>query len=348
MGYPAEQQTASLVRSFRTTFQDLGFVEQRPASIVSRVDPTVRFIGAAISTLKPMLLSDGAPSPGAFLVQPALRTRCLSELADRGSRYGWSSYFLAFGALAPPGEITSLAAAVNRFLFDALPISRDRLVLRASSHDADLINVAAAFGAPEIDGYHQANYRHRFGVDGVRGRNFNYAILTNGAPRDVGNLILIEREGTPIGAEAAFGASVLLAHSLELPHPAMASPLADHLEVESWDQIKCVNALEACVVLGAEGLRPTGRGRGRTFRTYLEALECISARAAISLETLHEAALLGGSLRVPEPIRSPRQAADAICAYLAALRTNTDTSSPVERRAALEAFDRACRKNPMS
>ncbi len=334
-------RTLELSRAFGEHFRQLGLAETEPAAIVSKVDPSVRFVGAAISVLKPVLLSDEGPLRGVFVAQPAIRTHCLRELADPRSRYPWSSYFLAFGALVPPGRIGDLAHQAETFLLDALELSERRLLLRVASRDQDLREVAGGLrSSVEVDGYAQTNYRHRFGPEGLTGRNFNFAILVDGVPLDVGNLIFIERDGRVVGAEVAFGASVLLARALGLSHPAAASPLADLIRVQSWDEVKCINALEVCIALASEGLRPVGRGRGRIFRGYLEALAIGRRRTGLSFDRL-DSAVEGAGIILSHISYSREAVAAALRAHLKAQDGGELEPTPATHATALAAFDEA-------
>jgi hypothetical protein len=338
-------RTLELSGAFEEHFRQLGLAETEPAAIVSKVDPSVRFVGAAISVLKPMLLSGEGPPQGAFVAQPAIRTRCLRELADPQSRYQWSSYFLAFGALVAPDRIADLAHQAETFLLDALGLSLRRLLFRVSSSDRDLCELAARLRSPvEVDGYAQTNYRHRFGPEGLTGRNFNFAILVDGVPLDVGNLIVIEDGGRVVGAEVAFGASVLLARALGLSHPVAASPLADQIRVRSWDEVKCVNALEVCIALASEGLRPVGRGRGRIFRGYLEALAIVHRRVGLSFRQL-DSVVEGAGIVLSRVSHSREAVAAALLAHLEAQDPGGSEPTPTGRAAALAAFDDALGRN---
>lgn len=334
-------RTLELSRAFEEHFHQLGLAKTKPSAIISKVDPSVRFIGAAISTLKPMLLANEVPPAGVFVVQPAIRTRCLPELADPRSRYQWSSYFLAFGALVAPEAIGELADRAETFLLNALELSESRLLFRVASRDRDLRELVTQLRSQiEVDGYAQANYRHRFGPGGLTGRNLNFAILVDEVPLDVGNLILIERGGKVIGAEVAFGASVLLARALGLNHPAAASPLADQMQVRTWDEVKCVNALEVSIALASEGLRPAGRGRGRVLRSYLEVLAIVRKRAGLSLDQL-ASVVEGGGMVLSRIVHSREAVAAAIRAHLEAQESRAAEPAPAERAAALAAFDDA-------
>src|SRR5262249_50290815 len=158
--------------------------------------------------------------------------------------------------------------------------------VRASSRDPDLVKEADV--PPdvliEVDGYSQSLYRHHFGLDDWAGRNINFAIKCEDSTHDIGNLIVIENANVPVAVELACGVSVVICRMHSLPHPLLASPVADHLPLTTWDQIKCGNALEASIALAREGLRPVSRGRGRIFREYLRALYELYMRADLSLD----------------------------------------------------------------
>lgn len=333
------ERTRSIQAAFRARFLDAGLVEQRPVPMSSGLDSSVRFIGASISALKPLLLTRGVPSSGVVTVQPCLRTHCLKSLADEASRYHWSSYFVQLGTLVPPRLTAMLARATFEFFLGDLDLPASRLVVRASSRDEDL---SAAVSPPEgvfleIDGYSQTMYRHRFGLEGWTGRNVNFAITCDDGIHDVGNLIIIEHAGTPIAVEVAFGLSVILCRIASLQHPIAASPIADHIPVANWPQIKCGNALEATVALAREGLRPVSRGRGRIFRDYLRALQILRPAAGLLISDVYRAAE-NCELILAETNVSAKQSASAIAAHLRE-HDSASLDDPTVHERALAAFD---------
>lgn len=335
------ERTKAVVNAFRGRFGGVGLVEQQPAAITSGLDPTVRFIGASISALKPLLLAHAVHASGVFTVQPCLRTHCLKTLTDEASRYHWSSYFVQLGTLVPPSLISQLARASFDFFLGDLALPTSRLVVRASSRDADLLQAVAppADVRVELDGYDQALYRHRFGLEGWTGRNVNFAIVCKDGTHDVGNLIVIEHAGEPIAVELACGLSVVLCQLDSLTHPMLASPIADHIPVSTWPQIKCANALEATIALAREGLRPVSRGRERIFRDYLRALGSLRAAAGLAIGDVMRAAAQC-DLVLAETVVAAESAAGAIAAHLQ-VHDSAATDDPDVHEKALTAFDRA-------
>ena len=343
-------RTSALLDALCTRCDAEGLTRYPAVAISSGVDPSVRFIGASISVLKPLFLAGNIPAPGVYIVQPAIRTHCLKTLTDPSSRYHWSSYFVQMGALVQPSSLPLLARVALEFLRHDACLPAERIVLRASSTDLDLLETIKHAGVSvEIDGYSQSMYRHRFGLEGWGGRNVNYAIRCGDVCHDIGNLILIENDGVLVAIELAIGVSVLICRIDSLPHPIMSSPVADHLAISTWDQIKCGNALEASAALAREGLRPIARGRGRTFREYLQALSEVHRRAEIAVDEVHRAAMcceLGLAVE-----RVPRvRAADAIAAHLKvqeSARGGTLSEPEIHERALVAFDDASSRREPL-
>jgi hypothetical protein len=289
----AARRGRELLDGFRECFRRLGYEEHAPVPITSRIDPSVTLVGSTISVLK-SLLHQGLPAPGVFLVQPALRTQNLRTMRDDDAFPVWCSYFTAFGLLAPPDRLRATALDLWSYFRNDAPVETSRIVLRASSRDADLLELLEDLpGSPEVevDGYEDIRYRHRFGIDGVVGRNFNVAIRSEwGELRDVGNLILMEEDGRLIAVDVGFGVGTMLSRIHDLEHPIQASTIGSVVSVRSRSDVKFADALAAAVVLGEEGLRPNMTHRGKFLRSYLQAASHLRGRTRRSHEEVEELA----------------------------------------------------------
>lgn len=312
---------AHTVKAFRNHLTSRGYYEHRATTVISRVDPSVRFIGSTISVLKPYIQTKTVPPQGVFLVQPALRTWNVAALLDPAAKPKWTSYFLALGFLLPSQRLGQAARDACDFLFESLGVPARRAVIRASSQDQDLIHAFTTL-APrpelEIDASDLALYRHRYGMETVSGRNCNIA-LRDDANRlnDIGNIIVIEENGTPVAVEFATGVGNLLAQVHNLQHPAQASTIASIMPIRCWREVKLADALTASVIMLAEGLRPTARGRGRTLRNYLRSLNYLRCQQGWSLDALGDTARLfeeaelgritGASVQLREWVKAERR-----------------------------------------
>jgi hypothetical protein len=288
---PAHSLVEQVTSAFTTHFARLGFVHHPPEPLISPADPSVLFIGSTISGLKPYLVERRIPDPGLFAVQPSLRTRNIEVALDPDVCPGWCSYFPAVGTLSPADRVDDLSASAWAFFADVLGAGH-RLVIRAGSGDADLLGFwrARRPGLIELDGCPPARYRHTYGIAGVGGRNYNFAFPGQAGLRDVGNLVLIEMGGEPIGVELAFGVTTLLAALHDAPHPVLFSPISEHLPVDGPDWIKLADTLTASIAMLREGLRPVVSNRGRILRRYLQATGRLRARVGLPLDRLEAAA----------------------------------------------------------
>ena len=282
-----------IVDAFRRDYRHRGYIEYAPAQLISRVDPSVRFIGSTISVLKPLLSDSTVPDPGVVLVQPAVRTRNLAKLLDEDAKLTAPSFFLHMGTLSPPGTLDAAASYAWTFLNKQVSARGGaRVVMRISSEDPDLMRIARRLPDPviETDGEDPSCYRHRFGMSGIGGRNLNYAIRhADGRMFNFGNLVVIEDAQGCCGIETAVGLNHFVAAIFGLDHPIVASPVAAVVSITSCSEIKFADALVASATFADAGLTPTGRGRGRTFRGYLAALAALRRPCGIPIDDLERA-----------------------------------------------------------
>jgi hypothetical protein len=282
--------TANLLMAFREMFRGRGYLEHEPVPVSARIDPSVRFVGSTISVLKPILAAGDIHPRGHFLVQPAVRTHNVTRLDEPPS--GWCSYFRALGTLSPAARLPEVAADCWDMCRRVFGLTDERVVFRASSADEDLL--AAVRSIPngpeiEIDGYEQWRYRHRFGVDGVAGRNVNVAVRSDRwGLRDIGNIVLIERAGEPIAVELAFGVATVLSRVHDLAYPMLASAAGRAVPMRDEADMALADLLSVGVTLMREGLRPNGGNRGRILRAHLQALSCFRVRGDRSLAEVQE------------------------------------------------------------
>jgi hypothetical protein len=265
------EASRSLLERFRAVCLDNDHVEHGRTRIVSEHDSTIRFTNSTISVLKPFF-AECLVRDRLFLVQPAVRLRNLESYLRTGEMSPFGSYFIAFGTLVPTDFGNLAAAMMWRLLVDGFGIDERRCVFRVSSLDPDLVELASGGGRNiEVDGYSAQRYRHRFGISGIAGRNFNAAIEVGGELRDVGNFIIIERDGSPVGIELAFGVNNILACQHVLAHPVLATAGAI-ARTHGYERLISLDAVGTTVALALDGLVPSGRGRGKNFRRFIEIL----------------------------------------------------------------------------
>jgi hypothetical protein len=279
------RETRQVAEGFLGYFAERGLGVEAPVAITSGVDPSVRFVGSTVSVLKAHLGKPGPPAPGLCLAQPAVRTQNLRRLLDDDTPLQWSSLFLALGTLVPYACLGEATQDVFAWLTGPAGVPAARLVVRGSSADSDLVATMRAGNKwrVELDTCEQSQFRHRYGMESVVGRNVNFAIRGRcGQLNDFANLIVIDREGESLAVEFAVGVSALLARKHDLEHPLQASPVADCLPTGTDHQRRLADAVAVAAQLLREGLRPVSRGRGGILRGYLRAVAELASEDCIA------------------------------------------------------------------
>jgi hypothetical protein len=115
-------------------------------------------------------------------------------------------------------------------------------------------------------------YRHKVGVEHVRGENLNIAIGTSGAQVEpVANVIVYRGGDEPCGIEVALGTSTVLKVLRRLDHVMDAFPLPSLATFGPPAVVRCwKDAAVTALHLLREGLAITGsHNRSRLLRSYI-------------------------------------------------------------------------------
>ena len=258
---------AMIAIAFRRHCQANGYSESERAPLRAKGNPTLRFHNSSISVLmRHCAYEDTQPL---FLLQPALRLRNQAYVKQTGRMSPYGCYFIAFGTLCSPNRLSQCFREFETFFLDALKIPASRLVLRVTAEDKDFLQLISESRVQvEIDGCDKRFFRHKFGVDGVSGRNINMAIVSLGQLWDVANLIVLERDGRPWAVEAAFGINNILTRREEMTHPVLATTAAA-LGYSGKPDLILMDSLSSAVALAMEGFEPRARGREGNYRQFV-------------------------------------------------------------------------------
>jgi hypothetical protein len=288
----AKERLESLVSDFKKYYSGLGYIEEEPVLISSGVDPTVRFIGSHISVFKPYLAEDRVPSPGVFMRQDCIRTRNADGLLDDGYSSNWGSYFPSIGALTPAERLPQACNEAFDFCEGQLGVSPENLLIRINSGDEDLMSVCVErYGEKklEVDSKKPEYYRHKLGIDGVWGRNFNIAFKDPKGDNfsDIGNIIVIENAEKKLGVEVALGTTTILKQLYGLDHVQDCTPVIGLKSENEAQRRKFEDAIITSTVLYREGLRPLGQNnRNRILKQYVRSLSYFRAKSGLSVNDL--------------------------------------------------------------
>jgi len=284
------------VESLKDDFKDFygahGYKEHEPVPISSGIDPTVRFIGSHISVFKSYLLSDTVPTPGYFMAQDCIRTQNVKRLFDDEYLPRWGSFFTSLGTISPAGRLTDVCGESLDFLEQKLDIKADDIRIRVSAQDEDLLDASKNVFQEknlEVNTQQEAYYRHKIGIDGVWGRNFNIALRNANREgfSDVGNIILIENNEKKLGVELALGATTILKQIYNIERVNDFYPVSGLPELDPKISRKLEDAIIVSTTLLREGLEPNASdNRGRILRTYMRSILYFKERAGLSMDNI--------------------------------------------------------------
>ena len=279
---PLEQMpiyNEKMIQDFKLFFLKNNYSELQPVPITSGIDSTVRFVGSHISPMKEFFLNDKIPENGLIMSQPCVRTRNQPKLFDDSFIPEWGSFFKSLGVLVKHEKAKELCTQSLEYLLNVVKIPPENLVLRINNDDSDLTNLALEYSNLGINydntSMPEKYYRHKFGVDGVFGKNFNYAIKKDGVLYDIGNFISIENNEKQLGVELALGTSTILKNFFSLEHVNSANPVIGIEGIDNPLKHKFEDTIITSAMLMSEGLRPSGSGdanKERLLRSYLRAL----------------------------------------------------------------------------
>ena len=164
---------------------------------------------------------------------------------------------------------------------------------KASLKDGDLCREwdrAKLLDRIEFDRNDPVYYTHKFGMDGVAGRNCNLAISDprTGEPRDIGNIIVIETPKHALGMEIAFGVETIVSRLFGFSNPIAASLAADIVPIKNANSLKLADALSSSIVILEGGERPIATNRGRVLRKYLQAVSDLRLHADVSTSEIRQ------------------------------------------------------------
>ncbi|NJL96279.1 hypothetical protein HC864_00395 [Candidatus Gracilibacteria bacterium] len=268
------------IENIREFFTSKNYQEIPEVPITSNIDPTVRFIGSHISVFKPYLANQIIPNSGIFMKQECIRTHNVKNIMDTKNTINWGSTFPSIGALVAYNKLDQILHDGIDLLKTVFDVSLNQIYLNISDKDIDL---AAAIKSnsqlisknilfnTKADNY----YRHAIGMDGMIGRNFNFAVENHGLIEDVGNLIVIEDSQIgPFAVELAIGITTILKQKYNLPH-ILDLEQVDSKRVEGKESSlrRFEDGLTTSNRLILEGLRPFGdNNQSRILKKYIKSV----------------------------------------------------------------------------
>ncbi|WP_225085238.1 hypothetical protein [Pectobacterium colocasium] len=279
----------NIADAFVQCFEKQSFAFHEPDSLLPTRDHSTLFIGSTISTFK-YLLSDRHKTRKPLRYYT--RQTCLRTQNNRrfGTEYHpcWSSLFSSVGALSGWEDRETIIRATMDFAKALARIGNIDVRIHISSTDIDLVTLLRGYASriPLIfDSKPLPYYRHKFGIEGVGGRNCNFAVSLDGQHySDIGNLIVIEDLNVPLAVESAFGLETIASRMYGLDSSVYALDAARDIEELCSESLLLVDALVASVAIISVGIRPIADNRGRVLRRYLQGISPLRKELGMSIE----------------------------------------------------------------
>lgn len=194
-------------RHFRQIFVSEGYTEQIPFPIFPCPDQTTLFTCATISVFKEQLLAGSVGKMS--VIQPCLRTQNVGRILDDSFDPEYLSSFLMLGIISPIKGF-DINSVVN--FFDSFPDSREKILVRNSKGiDDDFFRQLNRYYQTEFDTREPYYYRWQYGEKLLSGSGVTFALKQpDGRSLDIGNLVLIYKDGASVAVEFGFGLETLV------------------------------------------------------------------------------------------------------------------------------------------
>jgi hypothetical protein len=285
-------QGRQLSERYLRHFSNCGYKTQPPVSIASEIDQSVLFIGSTISVFKNEFLSGNLQGTGTVVTQTCLRTQNGDSLYNLNEFPEYCSHFHMIGGIAPIQNLSQVIEDNLSFFIEA-GFHKEDLVIRTSSKDEDLIKSSEGLHPSELielDTKEDMYYRWKYGMEGVSGRGLTFAVKDKerGVLRDIGNIIVMEKDDGTSAIQWGYGIETLISRLNSLEHPIQATVISTIIDVHSNINRKVADALVSGLEMYNAGVTPGRRKRGSRLTTYIRGLNFLRKSNNMNLNQLSE------------------------------------------------------------
>ncbi len=275
---------------FRTFFEGKNYQHRKSALMSSGIDPTVRFVGSHMNTLKADMNNRDIHSP-IYIVQPCLKTKNISSYEDPHFYPRYGSYYMSLGLLAPANCLEQICLDTHEYLLSCKSIHDQNISYLVSSSDTEMLTAlkrSLPKGIIHVDTLPEHKYDHQYGINRVSGRVIR-VMLQNDSDKEAEMIAVIallthEEEGH-LFTEATIGIASILKLTENLSNVMDVYPLSPlgnsclHLQVE--------DILVATIELYQEGLRPSNKhNRNRILKKYIKHLFALCEKLQLTPESI--------------------------------------------------------------
>ena len=264
-----------------------------PVSINSGIDDSVYFIWAPTSVLKPYLLNWTIPEKGICMQQPSFRTHNAKRLKDDTPIRRWST-FTGISCMSNYYDWQILLKDTIDFLQNVLKIPLSNIAINISSKDMDLLELLESVWNPialVFDTKDPKYYTHRYWLDDITWRNFNFVLKDEKSWlfNDIGNYIIIEDAEKKYWIESWFGNNVIMKEVYSLDHVLDCSFISNIVPWNSVAHRKLQDSIIVSFLMCELGIIPRRHEtKWRVFKRYLSWIKYNQEKLNIGFDELEK------------------------------------------------------------
>lgn len=304
-------ESREIAERFDRFYDGKGYRVLPPVPITSEIDPTVYLTNSATNLFK------GYLGGGECLCarQPSMRTQILRDFYDRETETEYPTCFVSFGAFVPPEKLRKLVDDTVDF-HTGIGFLPERMRLRVSARERILTEYARAsrLGGKITRDERDHKYDHVYG-GGLRGRalKLDYYQESLGRYKNLGYFLTIQRGEEILGAEYASSDQLILMRRRELRYGISASPMADILAADTFEQRRFADCVAGYANLVYEGLMPNSSDtNGRTLKKYIAGISYFGPKLGTPADAVPAIAMDYLALAYGEGVRTDRRLAGAL------------------------------------
>src|SRR4030042_1511719 len=281
-------------QTYIESFSEKNFSVHESIDLVAgKTDSSILFIGSTISALKPLYMNNEIPPNGVVINQPCIRTHNLKNIYSEQSNKG-NTFFNLMGGMSEADRFSDIYKLSLQYFIESLNINRDRLFIRATSEDKDILeNLKSEKDHPELelDGRQPDYYRWRYGIKGVSGRGIALAIrnaVNQKESMTLGNIIIMESDDHPKTVQWGYGVESIISGIYNKDRAIEGSLISQVVPYEIGLKSKFADALAAVIEMYNSGLKPNNRGAASYLKAYLRGMSYLINKLNIEKNTLKE------------------------------------------------------------
>ena len=292
-----KEKTCVLLQTFYNSCKKNNLQIQKPASLTSYHDPSIRFTNSTTSVLKPYIMKNiPFPTEGVFLMQPAMGLQGVNYWKETTTFGRFSSFFYSLGIMCPMNSLSTCIKAALAFL-SSMICNMSSIDFSYCTVDAsilhDILHTLGEHNIREINQTALEEFRHTYGIPEVVGIDVIISSKTEYGEIEFGNFSVICKNEIPQCVEFSVDSTLLLSAILKR-HAVCCLPVVDAickipiLRSQDCFSMAFLDFVNLACMMTMDGLKPKSRGRNGNLKEICMLIQNLAERLDISPEILKQ------------------------------------------------------------